>query len=58
LNRTPLAALFFAALTSAQGEHKYAFEAASIKPSATTDNSSRYNTDAGQMTASNWTLRN
>jgi uncharacterized protein (TIGR03435 family) len=37
-------------------ERKSVFEAASIKPSSTTDNSSRYNFDAGRMTGENWTL--
>jgi bla regulator protein blaR1 len=39
-------------------ERKPVFEAASIKPTATTDNSSsRFNTDPGRMEAQNWTFK-
>jgi hypothetical protein len=40
------------------GERTPVCEAASIKPTGRTDGSSRYNTDAGRMAGSNWTLLN
>jgi uncharacterized protein (TIGR03435 family) len=39
-------------------ERKSVFEAASIKPTSTTNNDQRYNFDAGRMTGENWTLAN